>query len=170
MREAGAPRGFTLIELLVVIAIIGVLSSVVLGSLSIARTKARDTRRIEDIKQIQTALSLYYDTCRKYPTDIYAQYTASCAGGLAPSTAGFPDPFMPTVPKDPVGGLQYTYYGIDSNGSPASCDTYHIGVVLEEFTNNGFTADADYDSTSVTNCTGGGSGFNGVDPIYDKVP
>ena len=54
-----ASRGFTLIELLVVIAIIGILSSVVLASLNSARTKARDTRRVSDMKQIQIALELY---------------------------------------------------------------------------------------------------------------
>ena len=51
--------GFTLIELLVVIAIIGLLSSTVLASLDSARAKARDTKRISDIKEIQKGLELY---------------------------------------------------------------------------------------------------------------
>ena len=50
--------GFTLIELLVVIAIIGILSSVVLTSLNSSRTKARDTQRVSDMKQIQLAMQL----------------------------------------------------------------------------------------------------------------
>lgn len=60
-------RGFTLIELLVVISIIGVLSSVVLASLNTARMKARDTHRKATLKQIETALELYYDTYGAYP-------------------------------------------------------------------------------------------------------
>lgn len=52
-------KGFTLIELLVVIAIIGLLSSIVLASLSGARSKARDTKRLGDLRSIEKALSLY---------------------------------------------------------------------------------------------------------------
>ena len=60
-------KGFTLIELLVVVAIIGILSSVVLASLNTARAKARDTKRISDMQQIQTALELYYSNHGDYP-------------------------------------------------------------------------------------------------------
>lgn len=60
--------GFTLIELLVVIAIIGLLASVVLVALNGARAKSRDTKRKADLKQIQTALELYYDKYAGYPS------------------------------------------------------------------------------------------------------
>lgn len=59
-------RGFTLIELLVVIAIIGILSSVVLASVSSSRAKARDARRKSDLSEIKTALELYYAKCGTY--------------------------------------------------------------------------------------------------------
>lgn len=53
-------RGFTLIELLVTIAIIGILASVVFASLNESRKKARDSRRLSEIKDIGLAAERYY--------------------------------------------------------------------------------------------------------------
>jgi prepilin-type N-terminal cleavage/methylation domain-containing protein len=63
-------KGFTLIELLVVIAIIGLLSTLSVVALSSARQKARNAKRVADIKQVQTALELYYNDASSYPATI----------------------------------------------------------------------------------------------------
>jgi prepilin-type N-terminal cleavage/methylation domain-containing protein len=54
-------KGFTLLELLVVIAIIGLLSTFAIVSLNSGREKARDTKRLSDMKNLQTAMEFYYD-------------------------------------------------------------------------------------------------------------
>ena len=59
---------FTLIELLVVIAIIGLLSTLAVVALNSARQKSRDSKRVADVKQIQTALELYFADQNGYPT------------------------------------------------------------------------------------------------------
>ena len=48
-----------LIELLVVVAIIGTLASVVLASLDNARDKSEDTRRLADVRTLETAINAY---------------------------------------------------------------------------------------------------------------
>jgi len=71
-------KGFTLVEMLIVVAIIGILSSMVIVGLGSARAKARDSRRISDIRQIQNALEIYYSENRNYPeklSDIFSSST-----------------------------------------------------------------------------------------------
>lgn len=60
-------KGFTLIELLVVVAIMGMLAALAVVALNNARARARDARRVSDIKQIQTALELYFLDNYDYP-------------------------------------------------------------------------------------------------------
>ena len=57
---AAGLAGFTLIELLVVIAIIGILASIVLVSLNSARGKGKDTRIINDVRQLRVQLEADY--------------------------------------------------------------------------------------------------------------
>ncbi|MFH0852007.1 MAG: prepilin-type N-terminal cleavage/methylation domain-containing protein [bacterium] len=117
-------KGFTLMELLVVIAIIGLLSGVVLVSLSSARAKARDAKRKTDLSQIQLALEMYYDFSGVYPVvpgwwgecDSFGSHALSGSDGYVPNLA---PAYMAQLPLDPKGhnangaGCCYLYY---SNG------------------------------------------------------
>lgn len=60
--KKGQPNGFTLIELLIVIAIIGILASLILGSIALSRNKAHDTRIRNALGQIRWLAEEAYDS------------------------------------------------------------------------------------------------------------
>ncbi len=60
------------------IAIISLLSSVVLSTLNSARSKASDSKRIQDLKQLELAIRAYYTENGSYPE--------SSTGGCLPVT------------------------------------------------------------------------------------
>lgn len=82
-------QGFTLIELLIVIAIIGILSTIATVSLSQARERARDTKRVADIQQIRNALLIYSNARATYPDGNNLQLGTGSAVCLDDSDAGF---------------------------------------------------------------------------------
>ena len=153
MDTKSAQKGFTLIELLVVIAIIGMLSSVVLASLNSAREKSRDARRLSDVRQLQTALELYFDSVS--PPE-YPDALSSLVSG----------DYIPQVPTDPRTGADY-YYDNVTNGdaecavATGACTKYVLGTQLEGTGHSALSGDVDTNPVGTVNCT---------DPVYCIQP
>ncbi|MBI4617886.1 MAG: prepilin-type N-terminal cleavage/methylation domain-containing protein [Planctomycetes bacterium] len=59
--------GFTLIELLIVVAIIGTLLGILLPTLGVVRERGKAMACLNEIRQIETALSTYEGIHRDYP-------------------------------------------------------------------------------------------------------
>lgn len=151
-------RGFTLIELLVVTAIIGILASIVLVSLGTARVKARDTRRLADLKQVVLALEFYVDHYKHYPpiggaTTPEARWLKlkECLEARSACTDNS-DSFqiMPAVPEDPIGLISFDY-APNSNQS-----SFIVKGTLEESSSAALITDVD----------GTENGIDCEDPAY----
>ncbi len=168
-------KGFTLIELLVVIAIIGILSSVVLASLSTARQKSRDAKRVSDIGQIQLALELYFDASQTYPSTTPTGYSGTDAAVALLAASNF----LPKKPIPPNGGSAlYMYHGITTatgvaDCTGASCLGYVVAVGLERADNSVLATDAGVTTTGGTALYGESTDCvanSGADQCYDIRP
>jgi len=124
-------KGFTLIELLVVISIIGILATLVTANLNSARSRARDSARKSDLRNIQTALRLYFNDKGFYPTNNVSGQILGCGSG-GDTACDWGDEwsvgstvYMTALPKDPTEGESYKYeLGTDG-------DTFTLSACLE---------------------------------------
>lgn len=131
-------KGFTLIELLVVISIISFLSSIVFASVGSSQNRARDAKRIQNIKAVQIALELYHSTNKVYPaTGGFSTMPPFIPGGSPNNSAwngpatgncssllpggtyttnwipGLTPTYIPSLPVDTIGCYLYVSNGKD---------------------------------------------------------
>lgn len=140
VRSQNRKQGFTLIELMIAISIIAILSAIGMVTYSQSQKLARDSRRKEDLQQIQKALSLYYSDYSSYPK--LSALPAGCSnigGDLYCYSNNATTPWIPplignyinSLPKDPL----------KDNGDPNSGTNYGYGYM-----------------TPVAKCSGAGDG------------
>ncbi len=122
MKKIKKQFGFTLFELLVSISIVGIMTAVAAVAYSGAQKKARDSRRVQDIKLIQTAAEQFYSqsSTYSYPT----------SSGIWVSGAG--STILNAFPSGPKGeSYPYVY--------DAASNTYTVYALLETNIGNAAT-------------------------------
>lgn len=145
-------KGFTLIELLVAVVIIAILTTISLVVYAEVQKRARDVSRKQDLRSIQTALTLYYQKNGRFPCsdpggsgsavwqksggDFWLQ-DSGCGLTVAP----FDTKYINSLPRDPKNtsgfpwnASEYTYaywsgqiaLGPQTAGCPAGIAQYYI--------------------------------------------
>ncbi|MBN2095863.1 type II secretion system protein [Candidatus Peregrinibacteria bacterium] len=108
-------KGFSLVELLVVITIMAILSVAAYSAFGGQTSKARNSRRLQDLSSIQSSLEIYFiEHNNKYP------------GSLAELVPNL----MPQLPTDPS-STEATTYNYKYEPKPVTLNKYQIAATIE---------------------------------------
>lgn len=117
-------KAFTIVELMVVVGIIALLAGIIIASVNFARAKARDSKRLADMRTIQEALVLYNLDYGTYPVH---SAEAGLGGWDTPTDGVFigalvSGGYIPGLLSDPAAPLTTNYryhrYATTTQGCP----------------------------------------------------
>ncbi len=106
-------KAFSFMELLAAIIIIGIIISIATIAFNKIRENSRDTKRIADIKQIQSALELYYSDNGDYPESL----GSSISFGNKIYLENVPETVTPADGDCSEGENSYSYTTSDENNN-----------------------------------------------------
>ncbi len=131
-RTSSANRsGFTLIELLITLSLVAILSAIGVASYQVVNKNARDSKRLSDLKVIQSALEQYHSDNFHYPIPLNTQ-GPNCTSGtfkigcpLTNSNTQNMKTYLSKIPGNIEGATNYKYvsHKLSSDDSFAVCDT-----------------------------------------------
>lgn len=142
MQSQKARNGFTIVEILIVIVVIAILAAITVVAYNGIQGRARDTKRLSDVAQIQKALEVYKIEFGNYPAQVgttgFYGWEVSTSGSFLQSIidAGV----VPSIPVDPsnIGDssnfgragsswiYMYAVYGSGQNGCDPLGGAYYI--------------------------------------------
>ena len=134
-------RGFTLIELLITTTIIALVSVAGMTSYSLVRGKARDARRVSDVRTIYNAVELYFEQHGSYPPApsgglVIGSDEAKMISdaGITPMGGERGSVYLQNAPFNVLpNGLPYLYRSKHRDGSLCenACESYEFTFALE---------------------------------------
>jgi general secretion pathway protein G len=111
-RKRYRDAGFTLIELMIVIGILGLMAYMVAPRLMGVMGKAKPKIALTDIKNLETALDLFYLDVGRYPSEEEGLKVLTQKPDNLPNWGG---PYLKKAAKDPW-GREYIYKFPGENG------------------------------------------------------
>lgn len=140
-------KGFVFVEFLLAISVVTLLGSVTFAGLSGARLDARDKERIQDLQELTSVLREYKEEHGNFPSEYMG-----ANGDTAMNTVfrKIITPYVQTVPVDPAGygdGTYYYYYDADHN-----CGGKSVAIIFARQMDN--ESNANFKEVLNTKCGG----------------
>jgi prepilin-type N-terminal cleavage/methylation domain-containing protein/prepilin-type processing-associated H-X9-DG protein len=123
--------GFTIIELAVSISIIGILASMLLPALGVAREKARRAACLNNLRQMGLGMAMYADSYNgRLPQDVAGKPTLAGSYNLLSNIITSAKVF--TCPSDTAAKFQNSYPLTSAAVSMTISYSYSVGLIWED--------------------------------------